>query len=136
MIQRWINASNARLSTASVDSSSFEVSDHGCRHRDIGKVTGHLMSRARAGDSDAVPRAGRAAPRELLVRCYRMLGSFQDAEDVFTCTLSDGSPVLVVSLTETGLGRCPECVMSRATAPVTACWRARRSRRYWLRWPG
>ena len=57
-------------------------------------VTADLLSRARAGDGEAFRELAESHRRELQVHCYRMLGSFADAEDVDQETMLAAWPAI------------------------------------------
>jgi RNA polymerase sigma-70 factor (TIGR02960 family) len=88
-----------------------------------------LMSRARAGDGDAFRELTEPYRRELQVHCYRMLGSFQDAEDALQDALLaawqglgrfEGRASLRTWLYRIATNRCLNALRSASRRPATA----------------
>ncbi|MEV6099055.1 sigma-70 family RNA polymerase sigma factor [Nocardia sp. NPDC051981] len=86
-----------------------------------------LMSRARAGDGEAFRALTEPHRRELQVHCYRMLGSFQDAEDALQDTMLaawrglerfDGRASLRTWLYRIATNRCLDALRSARRRPA------------------
>ncbi|MER6817349.1 sigma-70 family RNA polymerase sigma factor [Spirillospora sp. NPDC000708] len=87
------------------------------------------MTRARAGDGEAFRALTEPHRRELQVHCYRMLGSFQDAEDALQDTLLDawrglggfdGRSSIRTWLYRIATNRCLSTLRSAARRPAKA----------------
>jgi RNA polymerase sigma-70 factor (TIGR02960 family) len=92
-------------------------------------VTSNLLTRARTGDGDAFRELTEPHRRELQVHCYRMLGSFQDAEDVLQDTLLaawrglagyEGRASLRTWLYRIATNRCLNALRSASRRPAQA----------------
>jgi RNA polymerase sigma-70 factor (TIGR02960 family) len=88
-----------------------------------------LLARARDGDGEAFREVTGPHLRELQVHCYRMLGSFHDAEDALQDTLVtawkglagfEGRSSLRTWLYRIATNRCLDARRSAARRPVTA----------------
>jgi RNA polymerase sigma-70 factor (TIGR02960 family) len=92
-------------------------------------VRADLVSRARAGDDEAFRALTEPHRRELHVHCYRMLGSFQDAEDALQETLLaawrgldgfDGRASIRTWLYRIATNRCLSVLRSASRRPAKA----------------
>lgn len=93
------------------------------------QVISDWVSRARAGDGDAFREAFSPYRRELQLHCYRMLGSFQDAEDALQDTMLaawqglagyEGRASLRTWLYQIATNRCLNLRRSAARRPAKA----------------
>ncbi|MFI5694786.1 sigma-70 family RNA polymerase sigma factor [Kribbella sp. NPDC051586] len=92
-------------------------------------IRADLISRARAGDGEAFRALTEPHRRELQVHCYRMLGSFQDAEDALQDTLLsawrglggyDGRASIRTWLYRIATNRCLSTLRSAGRRPAKA----------------
>jgi RNA polymerase sigma-70 factor (ECF subfamily) len=92
-------------------------------------VTAGLITRARAGDGDAFRELTEPYRRELHLHCYRMLGSFQDAEDAIQDTLLaawqglegfEGRASIRTWLYRIATNRCLNAIRSASRRPAKA----------------
>ena len=92
-------------------------------------ATADLIARAQAGDDDAFQELVGPYRRELQVHCYRMLGSFQDAEDALQDTLLtawrglggfEGRASLRTWLYRIATNRCLNALRSASRRPAKA----------------
>jgi RNA polymerase sigma-70 factor (ECF subfamily) len=92
-------------------------------------ATNDLIARARTGDSEAFRELTGPHHRELQVHCYRMLGSFQDAEDALQDTLLaawrglggfDGRASVRTWLYRIATNRCLNALRSASRRPAKA----------------
>ncbi|HSK90153.1 MAG TPA: sigma-70 family RNA polymerase sigma factor [Euzebyales bacterium] len=92
-------------------------------------VTADLIARAQAGDGEAFRALTEPHRRELQVHCYRMLGSFQDAEDALQDTLLaawqgvggfEGRASLRTWLYRIATNRCLNALRSASRRPAIA----------------
>ncbi|GAA4622362.1 sigma-70 family RNA polymerase sigma factor [Actinoallomurus vinaceus] len=90
-------------------------------------VRADLISRARAGDGEAFRALTEPHRHELQVHCYRMLGSFQDAEDALQDTMLaawrglggfDGRASLRTWLYRIATNRCLDALRSASRRPA------------------
>jgi RNA polymerase sigma-70 factor (ECF subfamily) len=92
-------------------------------------ATADLISRAQAGDADAFRQLVEPHRRELQLHCYRMLGSFQDAEDLLQETFLaawqafgrfEGRASLRTSLYKIATNRCLNALRATSRRPAKA----------------
>jgi RNA polymerase sigma-70 factor (TIGR02960 family) len=90
-------------------------------------VRADLIGRAQAGDGEAFRALTEPHRRELQVHCYRMLGSFQDAEDALQDTLLaawrglegfDGRAAIRTWLYRIATNRCLDALRSASRRPA------------------